>query len=161
MQDQEHENDPGAWGPRVEGLACRVRARRMTRVSSLAVSLLVLAGCDLNVFGPEVDFKNQRPLRPPPEYAEWYAAVEACRGKKADYSSVRWFVADSITYQGVAAGGYRSGNDITIRADFLDYMPLVRHEADHQVTDTDVPLHLPDGGTACDGIARLSGPASR
>ncbi len=59
------------------------------------LAALLLTGCDLNIFGPDVCYVNRRPLVPVPDvYATWYAETEVCLGMRGDFASVRWFVAD-------------------------------------------------------------------
>jgi hypothetical protein len=128
----------------------------LTRFSALVAALLLVTGCDIDLFGPEVLFRNQRQIAPLPEYAAWYAAVERCRALHGDYEAVQWFAADSIVHEGGAVAGYQIGHRITIRTDFLRHMTVIRHEVDHHVTRTGNPLHLADGGTACDGVDRAT-----
>jgi hypothetical protein len=126
----------------------------MMRYAAVAAALVFLGACDLDVLGPEVRFEKQHPLTPLREYATWYRAVEACRSSRGDYADIQWFVADEIYYDGVPVAAHQSGDRITLRSDFVADATIVRHEADHHVTGRDNSLHLPDGGTACDGIVR-------
>lgn len=121
-----------------------------------AALLLVLAGCDLNILGPDTRYVNRRPLAPvPPVYAAWYAITETCLGLRGDFASVRWFVADSVYYDGRHVLGLTDYPDtITLPAVSLRDVITVRHESAHHIHNHATGSgghHTSDGGMVCDG----------
>ena len=119
--------------------------------------VVVMAGCDLP-FGPDVEYVNRRPMQPPAIYAELHARVLACLGPeyvvRRDFSAIRWYVADSITYEGRRIGEYADlRGAITMRADEVDTHWLVRHGMEHVVRQEGNEAHRPSGHLLCEHVA--------
>ncbi len=118
-----------------------------------AVALLLLAcvGCDSQVFGPDIEYLNRRPLHPIPDwYAAEYALVEECVGHAGDFDAVLWYVADVLSLENKRlAGVVEFPNDITFAAAHYTKPPVVRHEIEHHVRQQGDEIHLPNGETPC------------
>lgn len=113
--------------------------------------ILALTGC--NILGPDIEHWSQRPLVPvPAAFADLYAAVEVCWGKRGDFGAVNWFVADKITVDGTGrARGTTRGDDITIARDYLDVARTIKHEASHHVSGRGNDIHYKGASRAiCD-----------
>lgn len=113
--------------------------------------VLVLAGCSLDIFGPDVRYVNRRPLAPVPDaYAGWYAETEDCLGVRGDFDAVRWSVADSIMVDGVPkVGTLDFPNDITMFGRAVHVQWALRHEAAHHITGIGDDLHDARGQVPC------------
>lgn len=121
---------------------------------AILLACVVLAGCALDLFGPDVRYVNRRPMVPVPAvYPQWYMATAKCLAMLGEIDAVRWFVADSIFWEGGLVPALTSGDEITISVDFAYAWPMltIRHESAHHITGKGVSLHLPDGGVVCDG----------
>lgn len=121
---------------------------------AILVATILLAGCDLDAFGPEVEFTNRRPLVPvPTHYATLYAATEQCLGQAGAFAAVRWLVADEIRFEGRDVVALTQGDDITMRTDRTDSDMHVRHESAHHITGVGEELHIPGTNwVRCDGV---------
>jgi hypothetical protein len=77
-------------------------------------------------------------IRPPSEYARWYASAERCLGMQGAYAKVQWFVApapwsDHRHGSGLTYAAWRPPHRIILnRPDALD-STLVIHEAVHDI----------------------------
>ena len=124
---------------------------------SLAAALL-LAGCELGIFGPNVEMWARRPMEPVPiAYANLYAAVERCWGRQGDFAAVRWYVADKIAVNDTGrARGATDGNEITIARDYINADRTVMHEMSHHVSGRGDEIHW-DGGrrATCDDASHV------
>lgn len=118
----------------------------------IGLIVVVLSACDMNIFGPDVRFVNQRPMAPVPAvYSEWYAATETCLGRTRDFGAVRWFVADSIVVDGRTHRGHmRPWRDATIREDHVLTEWLVRHEMAHHILRVGNDAHDEWGHLPCE-----------
>ena len=116
-----------------------------------AILLLALAGCSLDVFGPDVRYVNREAISPPWTFAIWYADTERCLGSRGDYNAVRWFVADSIYRDGVSAWAILAEpHDITVLATHVTGYTIIRHEAAHHITGIGMRLHDADRKVPCE-----------
>lgn len=108
-----------------------VYIRRM-RLFKLALCALALAACR-SVTGPPLP--EFRWVTPPPEYATWYAEIEACSGLRGSFSAIRFGVADAViigsdsTYK----GGWLPPHTIVIRAGYETNKLVVTHEFMHDL----------------------------
>lgn len=97
-------------------------------------------------------------MEPVPEvYAEWYADVEACWGRRGNFAAVNWYVADKITIDTTGrASGATNGDDITIARHRTDSEWTVKHEASHHVSGLGNAIHYADDPTRaiCDGSSQ-------
>lgn len=120
------------------------------RASSAAL-LLVLAGCDLNLFGPDLEYVNRRPMEPVPvEYAALYAETATCLGLADRFEDVRWYVADSVIVNGRHRGGVLEfPNDITMWRKVVGMDWAIRHEMAHHITGIGDALHDDRGQVPC------------
>lgn len=106
----------------------------MTSISRLATRLLIAIGCTLTVgcssFAPE----GETPFQPPPVYREWWAKTQACSGRKADFSRIRWSLVEGNSFpckSGKCVGHWQSDGQIWIASDWADNEMVVRHEILH------------------------------
>jgi hypothetical protein len=74
-------------------------------------------------------------IAPPVPYARWWALTEACSGRSAPFSGVRWFVAprSAMLLDGEQYSGYwfADGNRIVLESSALHSGEVVRHEMLH------------------------------
>jgi hypothetical protein len=82
--------------------------------------LVVLIGCTTEPTSDE-------PYAALPQYAGWYAEVEACSGHRGDFARLRFFVLDSLD----ARAGHQQGDDVWIRWPYWSSRKVVEHEILH------------------------------
>lgn len=118
---------------------------------AILILTLACAACDLNLFGPEVEYVNRRPLVPVPSvYAEWYAAVEECLGMRGDFGAVRWWIASDVRLNSTRKTGVLDfPNDITMWAAVTDEPWAVGHEMSHHILKAGDWLHDERGLVPC------------
>jgi len=111
-----------------------MHTRRLLALASAAT----LAAC-YSIIEPDINLPPDAQLVPPlPDYAQWYAEVEACTGVTGDFASVRWFAVpheqwwDPIWEQ-YTTGTWREPHDIYIADGRRETQSLVRHEMVHDV----------------------------
>ena len=120
---------------------------------SFILVLPVIVSCSLNPFGPDVDFVNRHPMDPVPAvYETWYSEAEICLGASGDFASVRWFVADALSIDGIPkAGIFTTPHDITILSTVTDMRRIVKHEIVHHIfPNRGDSLHDERGRVPCD-----------
>lgn len=119
----------------------------------LAAAVLVLAaGCDLNLFGPEIVAEGVRALDPvPEEYPEWYRRTESCLAESGDFEAIRWSVADTVRRGDGFTVGYLPEPDHIVMLDrYVEIEWAVRHEMVHQITGWGNDAHDGSGHFRCE-----------
>lgn len=133
----------------------------------LILWLVVMAGCGRSITDVNVDelvMENRVPMDPVPSiYPVWYAEVEACLAEFArtpltanfktegNYSAINWYTATSLTMGDRVLGGVvQTPNNITIKADQVLNMRILRHEMAHHIIGNR-EIHFENGTRAvCD-----------
>jgi hypothetical protein len=107
-----------------------------------------LSGCDQNTVEPERLPDGAVEIAPDQFYPQWWAQVEQCSGKTADFSAVRWYIVPSafsfrVTDGSAATGAYyQSFNAIVLAEKARDEPFVVRHEELHAILRQ--PGHPPE-----------------
>ena len=101
-----------------------------------ALLLPLLAACERAVAPAFAD--GAREFLAPPAYQLWWSMTQACSGRSASLSAVRWYVvpgARTVAIDGEQYEGYWSsiGNSIVLAEAAMLDGPLVRHEMLHAV----------------------------
>ncbi len=99
----------------------------------LLLALLVLS---CGIVGPAEEwYVDLRSLSPVPEiYSEWHHEAEHCVNVLREFNDIRWFVAQSITIDGVRGlGAFDSPRDIIIKRSQLYTQSTVKHELIHYI----------------------------
>lgn len=102
------------------------------RLFRLALIALAVAACQNPAAPP---FPAFRWMSPPPEYATWYAEIEACSGLRGNFAAIQFGVADAViigsdsTYK----GGWLPPHTIVIRSGFELTKLVVTHEFMHDL----------------------------
>src|SRR5690349_20325461 len=103
-------------------------SRLVTRVLIVAAGMVSM-GCNSFV-APE----GEEAFAPPPVYREWWAKTQACSGRKADFSRIRWALVPGRSFScgsGQCVGHWQSSGEIWIASDWKDNEMVVRHEMLH------------------------------
>lgn len=101
---------------------------------------LLLLGCDMPTAFERLPrsftVHGATEIHAPASWAAEYAAAEDCVGIRGDFDGVRWFLADSIVWQGQRfIGMWTSRREIFLKRRALDAR-LVRHESLHDILRT-------------------------
>lgn len=119
--------------PTIEVMAVvRMLILRNRALLLLLAVVAVLGGCDWSAALPPEAVR----MTPPAIYYRWWALIEACSGRPAPFSSIRWYRVPGATvmYKGVAAAGYYTSDGVIVLTDsIVDYGAGVRHEMLHAV----------------------------
>jgi len=87
---------------------------------------VLLTGC---AFMPE----DAVPFEPPALYHDLWDSAQACTGRRGDFSQLRFFVVEGISFdtpQGPATG-WTEGTTITLASEWVDHPLVVKHELIH------------------------------
>lgn len=88
-----------------------------------------MGGCGFDPVG-------EVPFDPPAEYRAWWAATEACSGRRGDFDRVRWFVIEGEGFQcpsGRCAGHWEDDHTIYLASAWTRSELVVRHEILHDL----------------------------
>ena len=98
--------------------------------------LLISLTLSCGIIAPTDDwYIGLRSFSPVPEiYSEWHHEAEHCVNVLREFNDIRWFVAQSITIDGVKGlGAFDSPRDIIIKRSQLHSQSTVKHELIHYI----------------------------
>jgi hypothetical protein len=134
-----HVNTWGHFRPRLMDVSPALKLNSLDRPRRRVLLLFaIVAITSCGDLGFVAGVTGRRSFNPPPIYREWWSATEACSGRQAPFERVVWYVANSLSGDGlVARGRWSSPHEIIIVAGYENDQKTVRHEMLHDLLNGD------------------------
>lgn len=91
-----------------------------------------------------LELEDLLPFDPPEVYQMWWAELERCAGLNGEFEHIRWFTAETVTFDGRDTFGVWSPpSTIYLERFYTTSVTAVKHEMLHELTNGALPHSHP------------------